>query len=300
MTFRERPTIRATALIVLSSCSFGSLTTLTLLILRNGLPLLPAMLWRYFLAAVMLAVFLRQGLTRITAAQAVRLIVVGGCGQAVITYLSLRALDYLPVGPLAFLFYTYPAWVACIAALTKTEELGWPRILALAIAMAGIVIMVGMPSTGSLNRTGVLLALGTSVLYALYLPALHRVQVGIPPMTSTFYLIAGVFGSFFFASIITAGIEVPQSKETWALVLALALIGTLIAFSALIAGLRVLGPVRTSIVSTIEPFFTAILGAVILGEHLTLVTLAGGALIAIAVLLLQLSAQKPQPFESAI
>jgi drug/metabolite transporter (DMT)-like permease len=299
MTFSERPTVRATALIALSSCSFGSLTTLTLLVMRSGLPLLPAMLWRYFLAALMLAVLLRQALTRITAAQAVRLIVVGGCGQAVITYLSLLALDYLPVGPLAFLFYTYPAWVACIAALTKTEELTWPRIMALAIAMTGIVIMVGLPSTGTMNRTGVLLALGTSVLYALYLPALHKVQTGIPPMTSTFYLIAGVFGSFFIASIVTGSLEPPQSKETWALVLGLALIGTLIAFSALIAGLRILGPVRTSIVSTIEPFFTALLGAFILGEHLTLATLAGGALIAIAVLLLQLNAQRIRRVESA-
>ena len=42
------------------------------------------------------------------------LLVIGGCGQALITYLSLHALEYISVGPLAFLFYTYPAWVALL------------------------------------------------------------------------------------------------------------------------------------------------------------------------------------------
>ena len=118
----QRPVARATALIVLSSCCFGSLTTLTLFLTRGGLPLLPAMFWRYMLAAAMLFVLVRPVLrTSIGRSQAIRLMIVGGCGQAIITYFSLLALDYLPVGPLAFLFYTYPAWVALIAAVTGRE-----------------------------------------------------------------------------------------------------------------------------------------------------------------------------------
>ena len=38
------------------------------------------------------------------AAVSVQLLLIGGFGQALITYLSLRALEYIPVGPLAFLF----------------------------------------------------------------------------------------------------------------------------------------------------------------------------------------------------
>jgi drug/metabolite transporter (DMT)-like permease len=52
-------------------------------------------------------------------------------------------------------------------------------------------------------------------------------------------------------------------------------------------GLIRLGPVRTAIVSTVEPFLTALLGVVVLGQALTLSTLAGGALIIAAVVLLQ-------------
>lgn len=292
MILKNRPVARATALIVLSSCSFGSLTTLTLFITRGGLPLLPAMLWRYLLAAGMLLVLVRASFRiAVDKRQALRLMIIGGCGQAVITYFSLRALDYLPVGPLAFLFYTYPAWVVLIAAVTGKEELTLSRLLALGIAMSGIVIMVGTPSAASLNIRGVILALGTALLYAFYLPALHRVQEGIPPLVSTFYLVIGAFLSFFITSVFTHQLQLPETPSLWAFLGTLSLIGTVVAFVSLIAGLRTLGPVRTSIIATIEPFFTALLGVVVLREPLTIATIMGGAMIACAVLLLQWNAR---------
>jgi drug/metabolite transporter (DMT)-like permease len=281
---------KATALIVLSSCGFGSLSTLTVLVMHAGLPLLPTMLWRYFLAAAFLAAVLRTRLrTDITRQHALHLILVGGVGQAVITYLSLRALDYLPVGPLAFLFYTYPAWVALISAMLGREELTLVRFVALSIAMMGIVVMVGAPSSASLNGFGVVLALGVALLYALYLPALQRAQENVPTNVATFYLIAGVLMSFFVANLFNKTLYFPTTIELWWYLLLLSLFCTVFAFGTLVAGLRVLGPVRTSIVATIEPFFTTLLGVMLLGETMTRGTIVGGALIASAVLLLQVS-----------
>ena len=287
----ERSTARATALIVLSACAFGSLTTLTLLITRAGLPLLAAMVWRYSLAAAVLLVIARKAIVRsgVTRGQALRLMLIGGCGQAVITYLSLLALDYLPVGPLGFLFYTYPAWVVVIAAVTGREELTLVRLVALTIAMAGITVMVGTPFSAPLNAVGVMLALGTAVLYALYLPALHKVQKGVPSSAATFYLVSGVCLTFLVSSTLTGDLQMPDSPRIWGLLAILALVGTVLAFVSLIAGLRILGPVRTSIIATVEPFFTAMLGVAVLGETLTGTLLSGGVLIAIAVLIIQLN-----------
>jgi drug/metabolite transporter (DMT)-like permease len=283
--------IEATGLIILSSCAFGSLSTLTVLVNRSGLPLLPAMLWRYLIAAGILLVILRhQRQLIIPRKDAIRLMLTGGLAQSTITFLSLHALNYLPVGPLAFLFYTYPAWVALIAAVTGRESLTLSRVIALAIAMSGIVVMVGLPSSGSLNRFGVLLALGTALLYALYLPTLHRVQQGIPALVSSFYLITGVFAAFFIASIVTGEIQIPHTIPLWGYVALLGIWSTIIAFASLVGGLRILGPVRTSIVATIEPFFTAVLGLLLLGEPVTRNTVMGGVLIALAVLIIQYTA----------
>ena len=283
--------IEATGLIILSSCAFGSLSTLTVLVNQSGLPLLPAMLWRYLIAAGILLVILRHKRQLIIARKdAIRLMLTGGLAQSTITFLSLYALNYLPVGPLAFLFYTYPAWVALISAVTGRESLTPSRVVALAIAMSGIVVMVGLPSSGSLNRLGVLLALGTAILYAMYLPTLHRVQKEIPALVSSFYLITGVFTAFFLASIVTRETQMPQTLPLWGYVILLGLWSTVIAFVSLVGGLRVLGPVRTSIVATIEPFFTAVLGFLLLGQPVTRNTAMGGMLIALAVLIIQYTA----------
>ena len=283
--------IEATGLIILSSCAFGSLSTLTVLVNQSGLPLLPAMLWRYLIAAGILLVILRHKRQLIIARKdAIRLMLTGGLAQSTITFLSLYALNYLPVGPLAFLFYTYPAWVALISAVTGRESLTLSRVVALAIAMSGIVVMVGLPSSGSLNRLGVLLALGTAILYAMYLPTLHRVQKEIPALVSSFYLITGVFTAFFLASIVTRETQMPQTLPLWGYVILLGLWSTVIAFVSLVGGLRVLGPVRTSIVAPIEPFFTAVLGFLLLGQPVTRNTAMGGMLIALAVLIIQYTA----------
>jgi drug/metabolite transporter (DMT)-like permease len=72
-----------------------------------------------------------------------------------------------------------------------------------------------------------------------------------------------------------------------------------LAFIAFMRGLGRLGPVRTAIVSTVEPFFTAVLGAVALAQPFGVATLAGGVLIAAAVLLLQRRPAEPTPATAA-
>lgn len=278
---------RATLLIIFSALSFGSISVLTVLITAAGVPLLTAMAWRYALGVTLLTVVARPSQLRtIPKQRVVQLLVIGGCGQALITYLSLRALDYIPVGPLAFLFYTYPAWVALLAALRKTEKLTTVRVIALTLALAGVTIMVGAP-TEKLNPIGVILALGSALLYSAYLPALEHVQNGVPAIVATLLLIAGAAITFVIAALLTGELYLPADLAVWSKIFLLALVATVIAFLTLIKGLAVLGPVRTAIIATVEPFFTATLGVLVLGNQLSASTLVGGALIAGAVLLIQ-------------
>jgi len=283
---------RATLLIVVSALSFGSISVLTVLTTTAGVPLLTAMAWRYVIGAVLLGVAapLRQ-IRSLPRQRTIQLVLIGGVGQALITYLSLHALEYIAVGPLAFLFYTYPAWVALLAAIRKTERLTPIRIFALVLALTGVTIMVGAP-TEKLNPIGVMLALVSALLYSAYLPALEHVQEGIPAMLSTFLLIVGAATSFAIAALFAGDLFVPRGPGVWSNIFLLALVSTVIAFSALIKGLSILGPVRTSIIATVEPFFTAILGALVLGNQFGVSTLIGGVLIAAAVLVIEWSSTR--------
>ena len=146
--------------------------------------------------------------------------------------------------------------------------------------------MVGAP-TEKLDPIGVALALGAALLYSAYLPALEHVQEGIPALLSTFLLIVGAAVSFVIAALLAGELIVPSGKAVWANILLLALVSTVIAFSTLIKG-----PVRTSIIATVEPFFTAVLGALVLGNRFGGATLIGGVLIAAAVLMIEWSSTR--------
>jgi drug/metabolite transporter (DMT)-like permease len=283
---------RATLLIVVSAFSFGSISVLTVLTTSAGVPLLTTMAWRYVLGAVLVGGTIQiRRISSIPRQRVIQLMLIGGVGQALITYLSLHALEYIPVGPLAFLFYTYPAWVALLAAVRRTEKLTPVRVFALMLALTGVTIMIGAP-TEKLNSIGVTLALASALLYSAYLPALAHVQEDIPALFSTFLLIVGAAISFVIAALFAGELFVPRGMAIWSNIFMLSLVSTVIAFSSLIKGLSVLGPVRTAIIATVEPFFTAILGALVLANQFGMATVIGGILIAAAVLVIEWSSAR--------
>ena len=258
---------------------------------RGGLSLISTLAWRYAFGAALL--FLMAGPTRramVTRRGLVPLTVLGVM-QALVAGLSLSALNWISAATLGFLFYTYPAWIAVIAAVRKTEPLTVPRIVALGLALAGIAVMVGTPGPGEVHPIGVALALTSALLYAVYVPILaHFDREHGGPATAT-YGSAGaavaIIASAAAFPALTGELRLPPGIVAWASVGFLAVFATAIGFLAFLRGLAVIGPVRAAIVSTVEPFFTAMLAALLLGQPLTLATLAGGVFVAAAVVLLQ-------------
>ena len=284
---------RATGLIMVSATGFGAIPILTSIAEGSGASLLNALSWRYLLGTVMLAV-LAGSMTSLRAPvrRLVPVLVLAGGAQAFIAFVSLSALDYIPAAPLSFLFYTYPAWVAILAAARGTERLTPIRLLALALSLGGIAIMVGAPSVGVLHPMGVALALISAFAYAMYIPLIGYYQEKLSESIAAVYSALGAGVMLLVLDYFTNRATVMLSVNAWLAILALALWSTAIAFTAFLRGLKVLGPVRTAIVSTVEPFWTALLAAAVLRQPLTGATLGGGVLIAAAVVLLQVRKAK--------
>jgi drug/metabolite transporter (DMT)-like permease len=286
---------RATTLVLFAACCFGSISVLALIAMRGGTPLPSVLAWRYGLAAVVLASFssftVGARALRLPRARALRMLLLGGGGQAAVSFLSLSSLRYVSAATLAFLFYTYPAWVALFAALRGTEPVDLKRGIALALSLAGIAIMVGAPGT-NVSTVGALLALSAAVVYALYIPLIGRLGSGLAPAVTSAYIAVGATVIFAVSDFIQGTATLPTSAGSWGAIATMAMLSTAIAFILFLRGLAVLGPVRTAIVSTVEPFWTAVLGALVLSQPLTRSTVFGGAMIAAAVLLLQLRGRR--------
>jgi drug/metabolite transporter (DMT)-like permease len=284
----RRATSRATLLVVISACCFGSIPILITLAIGSGARLIDALVWRYAIAAALL-VILSGGMGAIRAAgsRALPLLVLAGGGQAAIAFVSLSALEYIPAASLTFLFYTYPAWLAAISAMRGTEKLTGSRAAALALSLAGLALMVGMPGAGGLHPMGVALALSAALLYALYIPLIGHLGKDLPPAVTSSYAAAGAAVVLVAASLFQGGPRFELSSLSWLSIGVLAVVCTVLAFIAFLRGLAVIGPVRTAIISTVEPFWTALLGSVVLGQQLGPRTFVGGMLIAAAVIVIQ-------------
>jgi drug/metabolite transporter (DMT)-like permease len=284
-------TLRGTLAVVFSACCFGTISPLTVIATGRGMALESIQLWRYLTCALLLMAIAAWRRTPAPPAgmppwYTPRLLFLGGGGQALIATLALASLRWLPAATASFLFYTFPAWVTIIAAVRGIEALQRTRVIALLLALGGIGAMVGAPQSASLSPVGLVVILAAALVYASYIPRLGTLQRGRDGLDVSRAI--GVGGTMVFAT--WAGLtgtifSIPDGVAFGASLLQ----GVLSAgsFMGFLAGLRILGPVRAAITSTVEPFWTTTLGILWLGQGIGAGTLVGGGLIMTAVLLLQ-------------
>ena len=290
-------TARATMLIVVAACCFGSIATLATLATRAGARIVDVLTWRYVIAAVLLVV-VNGGMAPVRAhsRRAWSLLLFGGGGQAVIATLTLAALRYVSAATMIFLFYSYPAWVAVLSALRGREPLTGQRVLALGLSLAGIGVMVGVPGTGDASSAiGVALALVAELLYALYIPMIDHLGRGVPAAVTSTFVCVGAAVILGVAAVATGGLVLHEAPVAWLGIGLLAVVSTVVAFMLFLHGLAAIGPVRTAIISTVEPFWGAFLASIVLAQPLSAHTLGGGALVAAAVILLNLPRRRTSP-----
>ena len=271
--------------------------------LKGGAALQGIQAWRYATTAVLLIGWAHWRGAPVASDPLMRwwrpktLFIAGG-GQMLVATLALTALRWIPAATEAFLFYTFPAWVALLTAVRGHERLDRIRVVALTLALGGIAFMVGAPSAASLNPIGVAMALTAALVYAIYIPILGDLQRTRPALDVSRAIAVGGGIIFTLWALSTGALFAHFDRLTIA---ASVLQGVLSAgaFVGFLAGLSKLGAVRTAITSTVEPFWTSVLGVLLLDQPVGAGTVFGGAAIMAAVLLLQRSAVSLAPLRSS-
>lgn len=286
---------------LLAALGFAAVSTFTEIAMGDGASLWNVLMWRFVIGAVvMIALIAIRRYPRLAAGDAARWIVIGGGGQALLIGMALSSLQFINIATLAFLFYTYPAWVAVVQAVRGAERLTGLRVAALGLSFVGIAIVAGSPlNDGGVPWQGALLGLGAAIVYALFIPLMQWMQKDHPiPLTSA-YAKVGSAVCFLVLGLGGGSVTARMEPGAWAAIVGLATLSTVLPSIFFMMGLMRLGPVRTAIVSTVEPFITAMLGAAVLAQPITANTILGGALIVGAVLLLQAKRATPSPGAAA-
>lgn len=284
MTARLGPRAVGALLLVASATSFGCLAIFAELVYASGVDPISALFLRFAIAAaVMVVLLVLRGGSWPRGRLLAGLVVMGGVGYVGQSFSYFTALTYAPAGLVAMLLYLYPVIVTLLAAAVLRERLTAIKIGALTVAIAGCALTIG-PSLDS-EPLGVILGVSAAIIYSVYILVGSRLtpQAGALA-SSTVVMVAAtmVYG----VAVSVRGLALPETVLGWGAVLGLAVVSTVIAIVTFFAGMERLGPTDASTVSTLEPVVTVVLAALVLGDVLAPLQVAGGALILAAVIVL--------------
>jgi drug/metabolite transporter (DMT)-like permease len=289
-------------LCLVSAAAFGTLGIFGRLASDAGATIAGTLLVRFGLAAVVFWVVLRftGGLARVR--RLPRRVVLTGLGLGAAGYslqsgLYFAAIERLDVSLVALLLYTYPAFVTVAALLLGRTAFSVRIATALAVASAGLVLVLLAAGTAAFDLPGALLALAASVTYTTYILISDRIVGAVDPFALAALVLTGATASFAVAGLATGSLDLALGADAWLWLVLIALVSTVIAVAAFFAGLRRVGPSEAAILSTFEPPVTVALAFLALGERLTGAQLAGGAMVLSAVVLLQL---RPRPARARV
>jgi DME family drug/metabolite transporter len=207
------------------------------------------------------------------------------------------AFDRITIALALLGFYTYPAMVALANVLLGRERLDAPRGVALVLALAGVIAVVGsqLDSAGGirLDGIGLGLALGAAVGQTVYVLISRDGYREVPTEQVTVVVLLGtLIGATILAVLGGGGASLLEPVRRPALVPLLLFTGIFAAAipaMGFLAGIRSIGGTRAGILMLVEPVVGVGLAAWLLGESLVPIQLVGAAAILGAAIILQRS-----------
>jgi drug/metabolite transporter (DMT)-like permease len=183
--------------------------------------------------------------------------------------------------------------VALASMLWFHERLDRLRWAALGISLAGVVLVVaGAGDLGSLDALGIGLALSAALAQTYYALAANHGFRNVPGAQAAASTMGGAAVIYLVAGAVIGrlsdfGQPLASFAALWPVLVA-GIIGAGLATVCFIAGIRMLGAPRATILSTLEPVVGVTLAAILFGAVPSPLQFAGGALIIIAGIVLQL------------
>jgi len=205
----------------------------------------------------------------------------------------LASVAWIPISLAVLIFYTYPLLTALLASVVDRAAPGAVQGTAFVVAFGGLVLALEV-SFESLHPLGIGLAAGGALAGAIVFVCTSRALARIDTLLTTLHMsIAGLVISTSVA-VAAGAFRVPATALGWG-ALAGAVACFVVFLVAMFSGLRLIGPVRTTMILNLEPPATIVLAMALLGEQLAAQQGIGAALVLGAIVAAQLWGGEPAP-----
>ncbi len=207
-------------------------------------------------------------------------------------YLYMMAVDELTAGLATVIFFSNPAMVAVIAAFAFRERITLRTLIALVLALVGIVLISGVlfAQTVQLSPIGLTYAIGSCIAFAVYAAMGQATMKKEDQLSISFTTIAvtAILMVALYPMQIPALFQMDAMQ--WTVSLLSAVLCTTLPIPMLLAAIGRIGATKTSLIGISETPFSLLFAFLLLGEMLTAHQGAGTLLVMVSILVTTLAA----------
>jgi drug/metabolite transporter (DMT)-like permease len=207
---------------------------------------------------------------------------------AAANYLYMFAVNELSAGLATVIFFAYPAVVAVLAVPMYRERLTRRTVIAIVLALGGIVLISGILTggVGQLSPLGLVYAIAGMIGIGVYALLGQKTVAGDHPLTitATVTLISSLIAVVAFPTALPAlGV---MSAQQWVLAGAIAVFSAALPVMMQLAAIRRIGATKASLIGILETPVALLFAYLALGETLTGNQVLGSALVVASVLVI--------------
>ena len=232
-----------------------------------------------FLLLVM--VLRKRGMNRTAVRRKLGLLCLSGAAIGVNWILLFEAYNYTSVATATLCYYLAPMFVILASPLVVGERLTAKKLICVLTALLGMVFVSGVLESGggSSDLKGVLLGLGAAVLYASVV--LMNKQLGdVPAYDRTIVQLGSSAAVLLPYVLLTEDMgALTFTPGTIVLLLVVGIVHTGIAYALYFGSLMQLKSQTAAILSYIDPVVAVLLSALVLREHMSLLSGLGAVLV---------------------
>ena len=273
--------MNAKIMLGLSMAIFGTLGLFTRNIAVSSAELA---LYRAILAAVLIAGYLgftRQKISIKEIKKEILLLLFSGMAMGINWILLFEAYRYTTISAATLSYYFAPVIVTIVCPFLFKEKLTKKQIICFVMSTLGLVLIIGVNNIGNTGTDfiGILFGLSAAVFYATVI-ILNKFINNVTGIHRTFlqFLAAIVILIPYVAT--TGGSSLGKLDGLgWICLLVVGLVHTGITYCMYFSALKEMRGQEAAILSYIDPLVAVLVSVVILGEHMTIMQLIGGAFI---------------------
>jgi DME family drug/metabolite transporter len=216
----------------------------------------------------------------------------GTLGVAVSNYFYYVAIQRTNVATAIVVQYTAPVWVLFYVVARGQQKLSLQKVVAVALAVTGIALVLGIIGKHGgealrLDSYGVIAALLASFSFAFYNVGGHRILARYDRWRVLVWSLTAAAAFWLIVNPPWKILAARYSPAQWLFLLVFSMTSVLGPFSLYFQGLQHLEPTRAIVASCLEPVFSIVLAALLLGEVLHPIQTLGIIFVLAAIVIVQ-------------